>query len=116
MYPDSVLLWAFEDDICHVVTSTGDRTYLSRAELIDDPDAAPLSAGFSSFSPRLDYLINGSTLTTEDLGNNNTRVTFPTDSPLLNPTKTLVLISTSGVMAGTFVTVSYTHLTLPTTD
>lgn len=103
IYADNIMHWSFEDDICHVVTSDGTRTYLSKAELIDDPDSAPLSVGFSAFSPRLDYSVPGTDLTTEVVDIETSSVTIPLEHPLNNPNQTIVLMSTTGTMAGTFV-------------
>ena len=108
-YPGDVRLFAAEDDLCYIVLKGADnRNILVRSELIDDPDEAPLDVGFSKFTPRLDAMVDGSTLTLATEDALNTRITVPNDIMFNGATYNVVV--TSGDFRGTFRRVT------PTTD
>ena len=100
-YPGAVNMFATEDDLCYVVLrALNDKHILVKSELIDDPDEAPLDVGFSKFTPRLDAMVDGSTLTTSVEDALNTRIIIP-NNILFNGAIYNVVV-TSGTFRATF--------------
>lgn len=101
IYPGDVNMFATEDDLCYIVMKVaGNKHVLLKSELIDDPDVAPLDVGFSKFTPRLDAMVDGSTLTTSVEDALNTRVIIPAN--VLFHTVTYNIVVTSGDFRATF--------------
>lgn len=101
IYPGDINMFAAEDDLCYIVTKAIDgRHILMKSELIDDPDEAPIDVGFSKFTPRLDAMVSGSTLTTSVEDALNTRIIIPADVMFLGVTYNIVV--TSGSFRSTF--------------
>jgi hypothetical protein len=100
-YPGDVVMFATEDDLCYIVCRAADgRHVLMKSELIDDPDEAPIDVGFSKFTPRLDAMVPGSTLTTSVEDALNTRIIVPANILFLGATYNVVV--TSGSFKSTF--------------
>jgi len=96
IFPDPVELWAFEDDKCFIVTRDEDNHHLLTSKLTDDPADAPLSVGFSAFTPRLDYQLDNTSFTPV-VGSLNTRIDLPDQFVDKTP---VVFIATSGDYSG----------------
>ena len=100
-YPGDVDMFATEDDLCYIICKTADnRHVLLKSELIDDPDKAPIDVGFSKFTPRLDAMVPGTTLTTSVEDALNTRIIVPDEIRFFNATYNVVV--TSGNFRSTF--------------
>lgn len=100
-YPGDVNMFATEDDLCYIVLkAAGGKHILVKSELIDDPDEAPLDVGFSKFTPRLDAMVEGSTLTTSVEDALNTRIIIPANVMFYDTTYNVVV--TSGSFRATF--------------
>lgn len=101
IYPGDISMFASEDDLCYIISKTIDGKHiLMKTELIDDPDEAPIDVGFSKFTPRLDAMVTGSTLTTSVEDALNTRVIVPADVMFIGATYNVVV--TSGSFRSTF--------------
>ena len=92
-FPAQIRMYGFDNDTSYIVSYDGTDYVLSTMEMIDDPDSAPINAGFSQFLPRLDFLQYKANLTTSVVGN-DTRINFPAGSYVANTTP--VFIVTSG--------------------
>lgn len=100
-YPASVRMFATEDDLCHIVMYDGNRFTLSRSELTDDPDDAPLNVGFSKFTPRLDMFYRKDALTVTPVpGKLYSRITVPNTIRFAG--EQLVFMNTKGDHLGAF--------------
>ncbi len=101
IYPGDISMFAAEDDLCYIIAKTIDGNHiLMKTELIDDPDEAPIDVGFSKFTPRLDAMVSGSTLTTSVEDALNTRIIVPADVMFFGATYNVVV--TSGSFRSTF--------------
>ena len=100
IFPDPVELWAFEDDKCFIVTRDETSHHLLTSKLTDDPADAPLSVGFSAFTPRLDYQLNDTEFTPV-VGQVSTRIDLPAQFIDKTP---VVFIATGGDYTGYFAT------------
>ncbi len=99
-YPANVVMFGSEDDLCHLVMFDGVNHILARSELVDDPEDAPLDAGFSSFTPRLDLYVPGSELTVEPVDTISSKILVPEDLRIDDVTYNV--ISTTGPWASYF--------------
>lgn len=99
-YPTDVVMFGSEDDLCHIVMFDGVNHTLVRSELTDDPEDAPLDAGFSRFTPRLDMYVPGSEVTKSVISNKVTRLTVPEDLRIDGVTYNVVV--TADVYSGYF--------------
>jgi hypothetical protein len=99
-YPSNVVMFGSEDDLSHLVLYDGTNHVLVRSELIDDPEDAPLNAGFSSFTPRLDMYIPSEDITVTVKDELNSLITIPEDQRIDGVIYNL--ISIAGDQAGFF--------------
>jgi hypothetical protein len=100
IYPSSCVMFGSEDDLCHLVLFDGTSHVLVRSELTDDPTDAPLDAGFSKFTPRLDMIMEKSEVTVDYVSRKVSRITVPED--LRIPGVTYNVIVTSDAYSGYF--------------
>jgi hypothetical protein len=93
-YPSNVVMFAMEDDLCHIIMYDGTKYVLCRSELIDDPDQAPLSVGFSQFSPRLDLTVPSDQLTISPVENTNrSRIYIPSEIYIPDARYTYIVVA-----------------------
>ncbi len=78
-YPADVVMLGSEDDLLHLVLFDGTNHILVRSELTDDPEDAPLDAGFSKFTPRLDLYVPGDELTVVPINTIASKILVPED-------------------------------------
>ena len=76
-YPADIVMFGAEDDLMYMVMFDGTNHILVESELTDDPQDAPLDAGFSRFTPRLDVYVPGSTVSQAPVDSNTIRLTIP---------------------------------------
>lgn len=103
IYPGKVKLFAAEDDLFYTVQYDGSKYLLCKSELTDDPDQAPIDAGFSSFSPRLDVSLSHRRFTEAPHNTKQSILRFKDDAVISGAR--YVLITTAGPGKGAFVEV-----------
>ena len=99
-YPADIVMFGSEDDLCHLVMFDGTNHILVRSELTDDPENAPLNAGFSKFTPRLDMYMPGSEVTQSSVSTKITRLTIPEDLRIADAVYNVVV--TADIYSGYF--------------
>lgn len=99
-YPAKVKLFASEDDTIHIVQYDGEKHILTKSELTDDPDGAPLNVGFSRFYPRVDASLEKDALTITPLGGKESSVGIPAAKFIKEKTYTYTI--TDGPSKGSF--------------
>ena len=99
-FPTQVRMMEFDNDTAYIVSYDGTNSTLSKLELIDDPDTAPITTTFGQkFLPRLDFSHKKASLTTSTVGD-NTKIYFPAGGVITG--STVYFIVTSGSDDGTF--------------
>ena len=78
-YPANIMMFGAEDDLMYMVMFDWTNHILVESELTDDPQDAPLNAGFSRFTPRLDVYVPGSAVSQAPVNKNTIRLTIPPD-------------------------------------
>ena len=105
IFPQKIMMWGSEDDMSSIVAYDNGRHTLLRMELVDDPDDAPLTLPFSSFTPRLDSYVTRSEVTVQPYDTLFNKVIIP--EALRVDGAQYVLISTSASFKATFVRPNY---------
>ena len=105
IFPQKIMMWGSEDDMSSIVAYDSGRHTLLRMELVDDPDDAPLTLPFSSFTPRLDSYVTRADVTIQPYDTLFNKVIIPEDLRIIDAQ--YVLISTSGSFKATFVRPNY---------
>tara|TARA_Y100000385_G_C13101662_1_gene644911 strand:- start:1369 stop:4116 length:2748 start_codon:yes stop_codon:yes gene_type:complete len=78
-YPANIVMFGSEDDLMYLIMFDGTNHILVESELIDDAKDAPLNAGFSKFTPRLDVYVPGSQVIQTPVDRKTIRLTIPED-------------------------------------
>lgn len=99
--PGGVVLLEDDVDTIYTVYRSGSDSILTSLELLDSPSESGIDLRFSSFVPRLDNYLIGSTLTTSPLPGGEVKVYFPDGAYV--PGLTPALIVLEGDDVGTFV-------------
>ena len=105
VFPQKIMMWGSEDDMSSIVAYDNGRHTLLRMELVDDPDDAPLTLPFSSFTPRLDSYVTRADVTIQPYDTLFNKVLIPEDLRVIDVQ--YVLISTSASFKATFVRPNY---------
>jgi hypothetical protein len=92
--PTDIKLASFDHDTGYFIGRNGSNTILSKLELVDDPDTAPIAALGSRFQPRLDHWVDETRVTFQLLSNGDTKVSVP--SGLAKGNGVLFLAATYG--------------------
>ena len=99
-YPTNIVMFGAEDDLMYMVMFDGTNHILVESELTDDPQDAPLNAGFSRFTPRLDVYVPSTQVSQTLIDRKTTRLIIPED--LRFDGSVYNVIVTSGAYSGYF--------------